>query len=221
MLPTFQVLSYYNEAALYSSDKGLGHTLARRAAYLLQTDQVDLALRDIQQAFELGCLEEELLEFLLAHSVTDDGTMRNRFNSNIDRSLDALSDPSVSSSDKHSFVGRLREQLEEIRATKKGRVTQEDVERIVGDLRTFTEKNKKEERLAASSKSSSSPIKPPTVPSSHPLYPSFCSSVTVEYDSDKGRKVVAAEDIQVGDLVMVEKPNTLFFSPPQEKVNPS
>ena len=40
-----QVLDYYNEACLYSSDKGLGHTLARRAAYLLQTDQVDLALR--------------------------------------------------------------------------------------------------------------------------------------------------------------------------------
>ncbi len=40
----------------------------------------------------------------------------------------------------------------------------------------------------------------------------------VEYDSDKGRKVVAREDIPLGALIMVERPNTLFFCPPQEKV---
>ena len=38
-------LEGYNEAILYSSGKGLAHTLARRAAFLLQTDEHLLALR--------------------------------------------------------------------------------------------------------------------------------------------------------------------------------
>ncbi len=41
--------------------------------------------RDIHQAFELGCLEDELLEFLLAHSVTSDQTMDFNFGHNMDR----------------------------------------------------------------------------------------------------------------------------------------
>jgi hypothetical protein len=40
-----KVLHYYNEACLYSSAKGLGHTLARRAAFLLQTEDYELGLR--------------------------------------------------------------------------------------------------------------------------------------------------------------------------------
>ena len=47
-----------------SPPPGLGHTLARRAAFLLQVDEVDLAIRDIKIAFELGCLGSELLDFL-------------------------------------------------------------------------------------------------------------------------------------------------------------
>ena len=42
-----KVLDFYNEAALFSTAKGMGHTLARRAAYLLQTDELDLAFRDV------------------------------------------------------------------------------------------------------------------------------------------------------------------------------
>ena len=38
-------LEGYNEAILYSSGKGLAHTLARRAAFLLQTEEHLLALR--------------------------------------------------------------------------------------------------------------------------------------------------------------------------------
>ncbi len=41
--------------------------------------------RDIEQAFELGCLEEELLEFLLAHSVTEDEAARASFAKNMNR----------------------------------------------------------------------------------------------------------------------------------------
>ena len=48
----------------------------------------------------------------------------------------------MSSGDKQRFVARLRAELDEIRSTKKGRVTKEDVQRIVGQLRTFTEEEK-------------------------------------------------------------------------------
>lgn len=74
-------LEGYNEAILYSSGKGLAHTLARRAAFLLQTDEHLLALRsskaptllsleiprDLRVALEYGCLETELVDFLLDH----------------------------------------------------------------------------------------------------------------------------------------------------------
>ena len=37
----------YNEAVTFSSGKGLAHTLARRAGFLLQTQEHMLALRDL------------------------------------------------------------------------------------------------------------------------------------------------------------------------------
>ena len=37
----------YNEATTFSSGKGLAHTLARRAGFLLQTQEHMLALRDL------------------------------------------------------------------------------------------------------------------------------------------------------------------------------
>ena len=74
----------YNEAVTFSSGKGLAHTLARRAGFLLQTGEHMLALRDlhlggrinrrnkylrgtIHSALEYGCLENELLDGLMDH----------------------------------------------------------------------------------------------------------------------------------------------------------
>ena len=44
---TFLLLESYNEAVTFSSGKGLAHTLARRAGFLLQTGEHMLALRDL------------------------------------------------------------------------------------------------------------------------------------------------------------------------------
>ena len=52
----------------------------------------------------------------------------------------------------------------------------------------------------------------------HPLYPSFSDAIEIRYDSDKGRIVRAEEDINLGDIIMVERPNTLFFCPDSDKV---
>ena len=43
----FTYLESYNEAVTFSSGKGLAHTLARRAGFLLQTSEHMLALRDL------------------------------------------------------------------------------------------------------------------------------------------------------------------------------
>ena len=80
----FTYLESYNEAVTFSSGKGLAHTLARRAGFLLQTSEHMLALRDLHlgnrgqifsvfvsdifwPALEYGCLENELLDGLLEH----------------------------------------------------------------------------------------------------------------------------------------------------------
>ena len=54
-------LESYNEAVTFSSGKGLAHTLARRAGFLLQTSEHMLALRDLHlgnrgQIFSVCCI---------------------------------------------------------------------------------------------------------------------------------------------------------------------
>lgn len=61
---------------------------------------------------------------------------------------------------------------------------------------------------------------PPLPEKPHPLYPSLSSAVGVAKDADKGRKVVAEDRaVKVGEVVMVEKPNTTFFCPNVAKVS--
>ena len=62
-------------------------------------------------------------------------------------------------------------------------------------------------------------IKPPEIASRNPRYPSFADCVAVAVDMDKGRKVVATREVAVGEVVMTETPNTLFFCPETQKVS--
>ena len=50
----------YNEATTFSSGKGLAHTLARRAGFLLQTQEHMLALRDLHLGRQLQASHYEL-----------------------------------------------------------------------------------------------------------------------------------------------------------------
>ena len=59
----------------------------------------------------------------------------------------------------------------------------------------------------------------PALEDPHPKYPSLSSAVTVEVSPDKGRKIMAVMDVDVGEVVLVEKPNTTFFCPNTEKVS--
>ena len=52
----------YNEAVTFSSGKGLAHTLARRAGFLLQTGEHMLALRDLHLGIGGQTGEENILK---------------------------------------------------------------------------------------------------------------------------------------------------------------
>ena len=75
---------------LVSSGKGVAHTLARRAAFLLSTDEHKLAVRDLSVALEYGGLEAELLDFLLTHHTEDEEKIRAKNEASLDNAINAM-----------------------------------------------------------------------------------------------------------------------------------
>lgn len=49
----------------------------------------------------------------------------------------------------------------------------------------------------------------------HFIYPSLSSfvDVTVDKDDPRGRKIVAQTELDVGEIVAIEEPNTMLFCP--------
>ncbi|XP_059084341.1 SET and MYND domain-containing protein 4-like [Tigriopus californicus] len=211
-----KVLDFYNEAALFSTCKGLGHTMARRAAYLLQTGDIDLALRDIKMAFDLGCLERELMDFLLAHHTTDSDIRAANNDASVERSIEAMYNPDIANESKKYFSHKLRADLELIRTQQKGRPTEADVKNVMISLRTEAEKQQADKKDSV--RCPFPKIRPPQIDRTNTRYPSFSEAVDVVVDMDKGRKVVAEKEIDIGEIIMTETPNTLFFCPEMEKL---
>lgn len=211
-----KVLDFYNEAALFSTCKGLGHTMARRAAYLLQTGDIDLALRDIKMAFDLGCLERELMDFLLAHHTTDSDIRAANNDASVERSIEAMYNPDIANEGKKYFSNKLRADLELIRTQQKGRPTEEDVKNVMITLRAEAEKQQADKKDSV--RCPFPKIRPPQIDRTNARYPSFSEAVDVVVDMDKGRKVVAQQKIEIGEIIMTETPNTLFFCPEMEKL---
>ena len=205
---------------------GLGHTLARRAAFLLQVDEVDLAIRDIRIAFELGCLGSELLDFLLEHHVdTDDEvTADGAAAAVLDRSVSALYDPDVPGSQKKLFVAKLKEDLEQIhKARNKKRIpSEESVTLIEEHLRNLVNVHKQEGGAEAGGggQRQDEPAAAAALAAlldedeRHFIYPSLSSCVDVVVDKmGEGRKIVAQMELDVGEVVAIEEPNTILFCP--------
>lgn len=67
--------------------------------------------RDICLSFDLGCLEVEFLEFLLAHHTSNDQDNDQKTMTVMDKSFDTLNSPDVSSEDKKRFLKKLRSDL--------------------------------------------------------------------------------------------------------------
>ena len=102
-----------------------------------------------------------------------------------------------------------------IQNDRKGTPTDADVDKIVSQLKSMAK------NAAAPSEPSEVSLlgRLPSLPSpANPVYPSLSGSVTVGTDNDKGRKVLAREGIKVGEVVMVERPNTTFLCPNVAKV---
>jgi len=152
------------------------------------------------------------MEFLLAHSVTDKQAKEAKVEMGLDKSYEALSRQDVADGDKNAFVCRLRAQVDEIRRERRGRASEEDVTSVCRQLRHFTEVND-------SARNRRQAIRSPEIDNPHAKFPSFAKCVDVAYDSDKGRAVLAKRDIQLGELIMSERPHTLFFCPFGEKLS--
>ncbi len=241
-----QALHHYNEACLFSSEKGketdtlyylsgmswptwvlisgLGHTLARRAAFLLQVDQVDLAIRDIKLAFELGCLGSELLDFLLAHHTTDDTVQEAKDEASVERSVEALYDPDVPGDRKNMFVAKLKADLEKIKSSSRGRrtPTSESVALITEHIKNLVNIHSEELNARQQQREATDSIgdcndqyKLLDADERHLIYPSLASSVDVVVDNrdNKGRRLVAQMELDVGEIVAIEEPNTILFCP--------
>jgi hypothetical protein len=110
-------------------------------------DQVDLAIRDIKLALDLGCLGTELLDFLLAHHTTEDQAEEAAGVASVERSLNMLYDPEVSGTKKKKFVTKLKEDLETIKMSRRDRLTpsNESVALIVEQIRNLVNIHAEEE----------------------------------------------------------------------------
>ena len=210
--------------ASLSLPAGLGHTLARRAAFLLQVDEVDLAVRDIKIAFELGCLGSELLDFLLAHHVTDDKEEEEAGAAVLERSVDALYNPDVPGAQKRLFVSKLKEDLESIKRSRgKRRVPSEEsvaiIERHVRNLVNLqrSEGDDGGGGGGADAAAAAQGEGPALLDEDerHLIYPSLssCVDVVVGESEEAGRRIVAQMELDVGEVVAIEEPNTMLFCP--------
>ena len=205
---------------------GLGHTLARRAAFLLQVDEVDLAVRDIKIAFELGCLGSELLDFLLAHHVTDDKEEEEAGAAVLERSVDALYNPDVPGAQKRLFVSKLKEDLESIKRSRGGKrrvPSEESVALIERHVRNLVNLQRSEDDgggdggggadTAAAAQGEGLALLDED--ERHLIYPSLssCVDVVVGESEEAGRRIVAQMELDVGEVVAIEEPNTMLFCP--------
>ena len=181
-------------------------------------DEVDLAIRDIKIAFELGCLGSELLDFLLAHHVTDDKEEEEAGAAVLEKSVDALYNPDVPGSQKKLFVSKLKEDLESIkRSRNKKRVPSEvSVALIEEQVRNLVNMQHSESDGNGEADARGEELALLDEDERHFIYPSLSSCVDVVVDEGEaraGRRIVAQMELDVGEVVAVEEPNTILFCP--------
>ena len=180
---------------------------------------MDLAIRDIKIAFELGCLGSELLDFLLAHHVTDDKDEEEAGAAVLEKSVDALYNPDVPGAQKKLFVSKLKEDLESIKRSRtKKRVPSEEsvtlIEQQVRNLVNMQQHSESEGNGANDARGEEPALLDED--ERHFIYPSLSSCVDVVVDegaSRAGRRIVAQMELDVGEVVAIEEPNTILFCP--------
>ena len=185
---------------------------------------MDLAIRDIRIAFELGCLGSELLDFLLEHHVdTDDEvTADGAAAAVLERSVNALYDPNVPGCQKKLFVAKLKEDLEQIqRARNKKRIPSDESvalieEHVINLVNVAQRQEGGAEAGGGRRQAQDEPAAEVLLDEDerHFIYPSLSSCVDVVVDKrGEGRKIVAQMELDVGEVVAIEEPNTILFCP--------
>ena len=103
-----------NPSLSISTGKGVAHTLARRAAFFLATDEHKLAVRDLSVALEYGGLETELLDFLLVHHTQDEEKMRAKNEAAMEKTIDTIKNAKLDM--QNATTSDISKWAEEIRA---------------------------------------------------------------------------------------------------------
>ena len=202
-------LDSYNEAILYSSGKGLGHTLARRAAFLLHTKEHFLALRDLSVALEYGCLENELLDFLLEHH-----KLGNPVDIVVGRKLERKYISTYNQDKQRSpYVEKIRKILDEFEGIRKLNSAESKQEKakklqeIIVCIRMATDGDQFDKNFEAKL------IDVPVIEKQNLHYPSFSEAVDVSHSEERGRHVVANRDIAVGEIIAINEPICTLLCP--------
>ena len=205
-------LKSYNEAILFSTGKGLGHTLARRAAFLLNTDEHLLALRDLHAALQYGCLENELLDLLLDHHRAQD-----RVDVPVGRKLEKKYSSTYHSRRENSpYVEKIRTLLSDFDGI--SRLSSEQskkeknckLEEIISCIRCAIKDHDFENNI----ESSPGGMQTPTLVQSNPVWPALSASVEVVHSAEKGRHMVAVTDIAAGEVICAGEPECRMLCPP-------
>ena len=204
-----ETLESYNEAILFSTGKGLGHTLARRGAFLLQTTDHLLALRDLNLALDYGCLEHELLDFLLEHHRPNCAT-----EISIGKTLEKkYQNMYVKDKKRSQKVIKIRSVLDHFEKIKKmdADVMKKEKERNLKEIVNFIKKASEEENLDRNFEIEG--VEMPKLESPNPINPTFSSSITLCRNTERGRHVMANRDISVGELICIDEPDCSILCP--------
>jgi len=211
------VLQYYNEALMYSSGKGIAHTLAMRAAFFLATDDHALAVRDLSIALEYGCLETELLDFLLVHHTEDEVEAQKKSEDQMDTAIETMRNAKfdmkdASAEDISQWADNIRDNLSKAlklkRTTPGSKKIKDDIlKNIIENIRQASEGSNLDDNLEIEE------LEVPKLKEKNPLCPAYSEAARIASDPDKGRKVLARRDIKAGEMICVDDPVCSMLCP--------
>jgi len=212
-----KVLEYYNKALLYSTGKGVAHTLARRAAFFLSTDDQKLAVRDLSVALEYGGLETELLDFLLVHHTTDEEKIRAKNEASIENAINTMKNAKLdmqnaTTSDISKWADEIRVNLSKAAKLRKNdpgsrKIKDNILKSIINSVKEASKETNLDENIEIDE------LEVPTLTEKNPLCPAFSEAAAIAFDPDKGRIVRARRAIKAGEMICVDDPVCSMLCP--------
>jgi len=211
------VLGYYNKALLYSTGKGIAHTLARRAAFFLSTDDQNLAIRDLSVALEYGGLETELLDFLLVHHTQDEEKIKAKNEAAIDNAINTMKNAKLdmqnaTASDISKWAEEIRVNLSKASKLRKNdpgsrKIKDDILKNIINSIKQASKETNLDENIEIDE------LEVPKLKEKNPLCPAFSEAARIAFDPEKGRIVKARRAIKAGEIICVDDPTCAMLNP--------